>query len=268
MNPAILDGPTALYRFFDAADRLLYVGITVDIGVRWKHHGKGKAWWSEVVRATVAHYPNRDAALAAEKAAIKAEKPIWNIVHNLSDRPAAAYRFDEVLPSGARTCTFGRLESGHMRTTPLYLYWEVHCDPVSDHYDPSEISAEEMWDEWRTLYPDDKDCEEIYGAGTYSVWWSIRGHGVFERAPFQEPRPLPFQAKNFLDKFSWPEEAGTGDRLQWSALPVVDKLWRPDRADKGGFIQEATGWKPSPLQPYVNIHQLEAMSGHRRRVPA
>jgi hypothetical protein len=45
---------------------------------------------------------------------------------------------------------------------------------------------------------------------------------------------------------------------------VIDKLWRvdlpPHVATKGGFIQEATGWKPSPLQPYINLRQLAAMA--------
>jgi hypothetical protein len=35
----------------------------------------------------------------------------------------------------------------------------------------------------------------------------------------------------------------------WHAEPDV-------RADKGGFIQEHTGWKPSPLQPVVYVPAL------------
>jgi len=39
-------------------------------------------------------------------------------------------------------------------------------------------------------------------------------------------------------------------------LPVQDKLWRPGQAGKGGFIQEATGWKPAILQPFVYLQSL------------
>ena len=75
--------------------------------------------------------------------------------------------------------------------------------------------------------------------------------------------PVPFEhfnsayAKDFLSFFTWPEDAETGKPLNWLELPVVDKLWRPNRADKGGFIQEATSWKPSILQPYVYLSSLE-----------
>lgn len=37
--------------------------------------------------------------------------------------------------------------------------------------------------------------------------------------------------------------------MNWARLPVMDRGWNKTAADKGGFIQEATGWKPSALQP-------------------
>jgi hypothetical protein len=74
--------PHALYRFFDAGGALLYVGITVDIGNRWPRHADDKPWWYEVARTTVEHHPSRPAALAAEKAAIEAEGPRYNVRHN------------------------------------------------------------------------------------------------------------------------------------------------------------------------------------------
>lgn len=71
--------PHALYRFYDAQDRLLYVGISTDIGARWKHHSREKEWWRDVTRATIEHLESREAALAAEAAAIRIERPAWNI---------------------------------------------------------------------------------------------------------------------------------------------------------------------------------------------
>ncbi|WTC56865.1 GIY-YIG nuclease family protein [Streptomyces cellulosae] len=74
---------TAVYRFFNAADELLYVGITGDPRSRWVQHAAEKAWWSDVVRHTVQWLPSREAALAAEAAAIAAEAPL----HNVSGTP-------------------------------------------------------------------------------------------------------------------------------------------------------------------------------------
>jgi len=39
-------------------------------------------------------------------------------------------------------------------------------------------------------------------------------------------------------------------------LPIADMSWNDERADKGGFIQEATGWKPAILQPYLYLPAL------------
>ncbi len=57
------------------------------------------------------------------------------------------------------------------------------------------------------------------------------------------------------------------DRVQVDTLELFWELdgapRTPDHADKGGFIQEATGWKPSPLQPFVNVETLAAACGLR-----
>jgi predicted GIY-YIG superfamily endonuclease len=74
--------PHALYRFFAADGSLLYVGITCDVGGRWKQHSKDKPWWTEVVGCTLEHFDDRVSVLAAEQAAIQTERPRYNIVHN------------------------------------------------------------------------------------------------------------------------------------------------------------------------------------------
>ena len=74
------DQPTALYRFYDTDDNLLYVGITVELGWRWKQHAR-REWWRQVTRATVEHHPSRDEAAAAERTAIQQEHPRWNVIH-------------------------------------------------------------------------------------------------------------------------------------------------------------------------------------------
>lgn len=73
--------PHAVYRFWDASDRLLYVGLTVDPGLRWKAH-KRRDWWRSVARATLEWFPDRASAERAEREAIRNEDP----VHNVRDR--------------------------------------------------------------------------------------------------------------------------------------------------------------------------------------
>jgi predicted GIY-YIG superfamily endonuclease len=74
--------PHALYRFFDRADTLLYVGITMDLPKRLQSHQRDKAWWHRVANMKAEHYPTRKAALAAEAVAIREERPLFNDQHN------------------------------------------------------------------------------------------------------------------------------------------------------------------------------------------
>lgn len=77
-----MPNPHALYRLFDETGRLLYVGISVDPGKRFAQHRSDKTWWSEVRNMTVQPMPTRQAALDAEREAIKNERPRHNAVHN------------------------------------------------------------------------------------------------------------------------------------------------------------------------------------------
>lgn len=76
------DGITTVYRMFDYKDELLYVGISNRVDIRIEQHRASKEWFWRVDRITTMNYPNRQAALDAEKHAIKTENPIYNIIHN------------------------------------------------------------------------------------------------------------------------------------------------------------------------------------------
>ena len=69
---------TALYRLYNTADELLYVGISSNFGHRWTAHAHVQPWWPEVQRQTVEWYPSRAEALTAETAAIETENPRYN----------------------------------------------------------------------------------------------------------------------------------------------------------------------------------------------
>lgn len=72
--------PTALYRLYDAGGALLYVGITGALKLRMSQHAAEKPWWSAITRKTVAWYPSRAEAVAAEAEAITLEAPVHNVV--------------------------------------------------------------------------------------------------------------------------------------------------------------------------------------------
>ncbi|MET7713769.1 type II toxin-antitoxin system prevent-host-death family antitoxin [Streptomyces sp. NPDC005407] len=76
---------TAIYRFYDTNDALLYVGITADLEVRWDNHSRKKPWWPLVARRHVVWRDSRNEALADESRAISEEKPLYNVMG--SDNP-------------------------------------------------------------------------------------------------------------------------------------------------------------------------------------
>lgn len=73
--------PTALYRYFDAADVLLYIGITEILHRRASAHFAYSSWMDFAIRSTIERFPNRSSGENAEAAAIKAELPLFNSQH-------------------------------------------------------------------------------------------------------------------------------------------------------------------------------------------
>lgn len=68
---------TTLYRVFDGQERLLYVGISDDPWNRLGRH-RNAGWTHHAVRITLETHASREAAAAAELAAIRGEDPVWN----------------------------------------------------------------------------------------------------------------------------------------------------------------------------------------------
>jgi biotin operon repressor len=75
---------TALYRYWDDKDNLLYIGISGALANRENSHIKSSSWMQFVARSTVERFPSRAEAKAAEESAIKSEHPLFNSKHNES----------------------------------------------------------------------------------------------------------------------------------------------------------------------------------------
>jgi hypothetical protein len=73
-----------LYRFYDADDALLYVGISLHAAVRASEHRRAKPWWPFVARMEVEHLGEvtRVEAERHERSVILAERPRYNLAHN------------------------------------------------------------------------------------------------------------------------------------------------------------------------------------------
>lgn len=239
-----------LYRFWDHNDNLLYVGITISPENRWKQHSKDKPWWSEVARITIEEHPNRKAVLNAERSAIIAENPRYNVVHNGPSKRLQTGA-QVAVPVVKNQWIVRSRRSGYERVMDLYLDWGVSGTSISDNYTPDEITASELLRLWTA----------DYGTRFPPIYWFIPA--VSESAPFQRDKPA---WGNFLDYYDWPRHAVTGERLNFNTLPVLDQNWSID-GEKGGFFQEATGWKPSPLQSDVDLEQVYKAAGIGLRIP-
>jgi hypothetical protein len=79
---------TSLYRHFAADGSLLYVGISLSWPARTRSHSHSSTWFEQVVRVEIEQFLSREAALEAERSAIKSERPKFNVIHNRPEKPA------------------------------------------------------------------------------------------------------------------------------------------------------------------------------------
>lgn len=75
------NGACQLYRHFDVAGKLLYVGISSSAGERQSRH-EASPWFGKVRTITLQHFDTRESAAAAETAAIMNEEPEHNRAHS------------------------------------------------------------------------------------------------------------------------------------------------------------------------------------------
>lgn len=94
---------SALYRHFDKKGVLLYVGISDNPVARSAQHQANSPWHKFSEETTVEWFDTRTEADAAERAAIRDERPAFNTTHNARNRKAAIDYLFAALESGPVT---------------------------------------------------------------------------------------------------------------------------------------------------------------------
>jgi len=75
-----------LYRLYNEAGDLLYIGISKSAIQRLHQHLEGQPWADQITTQRVQRFPTREALEQAEREAIRSERPRHNISHNTGKR--------------------------------------------------------------------------------------------------------------------------------------------------------------------------------------
>lgn len=152
---------TTLYRLFDANDRLLYIGIAERWTGRLAQHHADKTWFGDVARLTIEHHPDHTAALEAEAAAIRSERPEHNVMHN------------------------GQRSTSEQAPQPSAVMW-VHVPRDRDH--GTYQGRLDSWDEdhylvtWFSWYDGCETHSEIVSVDDIRGWRLYRTHAAWLEA--------------------------------------------------------------------------------------
>lgn len=158
--------PTALYRYYDRAGALLYVGVAKNPIARLYSHLSGSLWVFEVCTITVEWFPSRAAAFGAETKAIKAEKPKHNCVDVKSPNGDASLHAERTrLGFEARRRAgqvFGRQHS--IRAYPRRM------EAMAPYIESGEVFTMHPAEALRILNEADPRARKITSAETFRRW--------------------------------------------------------------------------------------------------
>jgi predicted GIY-YIG superfamily endonuclease len=126
-----------VYRLW-CGDTLLYIGVTMDFRRRIDEHATFKPWFRFVERFTLEPFDTIAEAEAAERAAIKSEKPVFNIAHNDGGADARRRRFWKQYASDTRRAGYQPEFDNHVRLLmrrygtclPVGMLWEPFLDDL------------------------------------------------------------------------------------------------------------------------------------------
>lgn len=141
-----------------------------------------------------------------------------------------------------KTWSFKLRTNGYEETVAIWLHPEIYGVPMLDDF--LHLNGEDQLAIYLAWIMAAK--ADLWKADAVPIYWSIRGEGIAETAPFTQE---PYGDENFLTFYSWPQDVETGEALDWfSDLPVQDTRY-PDFAD-------ALGWRPSPLQATAPLRSI------------
>lgn len=96
--------PTAVYRLYDEAGCLLYVGISKHPEKRFVEHEQLKFWWDQVASKEITWYPSRAEAEAEEDKATVTEAPRHDRTWRMSGSPARKAGVRRVVEEDPNVC--------------------------------------------------------------------------------------------------------------------------------------------------------------------
>lgn len=139
------DRRTAVYRFYDRDERLLYAGITYDLDDRWADHARKKPWWPQVRYQTAVWHQTRLGAAIEEHCAIRYENPLHNVARQHDERLG----LELTDASGAHAPRPWRL---NLLKTAREMHWPaVEIEETRPHH-PVVISKMRDWFGGRDIY--------------------------------------------------------------------------------------------------------------------
>jgi hypothetical protein len=199
-SPDLAHRQTSLYRFYDGAGTLLYVGITAKGRGRWHQHKGDKEWWALVADAKVEHFPDRETALDAEAQAIRSERPVYNVAHN----------------GEVRRARHGRTTKARSRAEIELVCAECGTPiGVGDGY--IEVPISEGYREWRSYH---RRCDPDVDSSSY---WIASERIVTMRQLLDWDRHL--NGKRWLGRTNWADVFdGVLDGRQAPPMRRVERL--------------------------------------------
>jgi hypothetical protein len=139
---------------------------------------------------------------------------------------------------------------GHPRVGHMCAHYELWYDPITDDYSPQDISARDLYQQWRKHVVNSRYGDFI------PIIWFVSGPGIFESHPLYEH---DYKQDGYDDHFTEPQRTD-GQHFDWDDLPIIRKRWNTnDKVVKGGFVEELTGWRPQSHQMWVSLDEIDQL---------
>lgn len=185
---------TALYRHWNSDGELLYVGISLSAVQRLGQHRTTAHWFGQIANMTIEWFDSREAALEAERQAIKSECPKFNKAHNAANDNGPV--IDEVVVDGHGVYLVRTIETGLFQG----IFW---AESKADLWDTFDEFGDPFGHEFARLEAPGALCAP--GAGVEVRQWSDAEDDEAEDiswAGFEMSESL-IEAAYRLDDLSW-----------------------------------------------------------------